>query len=194
MSKDLLQNTTKLSNHTPNQQAAGPAHATTHDAPQAAQGKLGIQRIYVKNQSAKTHNAPAVFNQDQDAKPETTLELNIQNRPIDKNQFEVSLLLHLTLKIQQQTALVVELEQSGVFQVEDFTETQLAHILGAYCPSILFPYARKILADLMLASGFAAITLPPVNFDQMHQERLKQAEESESKKATAGVRELETVQ
>ena len=148
------------------QQETNPS--TKSNAP-VTSGKLGIQHLYVKEQSAKVHNAPAIFKQE--AKPETNLELNIQNRIIDQNQFEVTLSVHLTLKLQQQTALVIEVEQAGIFQLEDFAAADQAFILGAYCPSVLYPYARKVLSDLMLAAGFAPITSPPINFEQMYYER-----------------------
>jgi preprotein translocase subunit SecB len=147
-----------------------------------AGGTLGIDRLYVKEQSAKLPYAPGIFQQE--GKPETNLEINIQNYPQSSNQIEVVLTLRATMKIAQQTALILEVQQAGLFRLENFDEKQRAYLLGAYCPGALFPYARKAVADLMSAAGFTAMILPPINFDQLFQQRAQKAESQPSSSST----------
>ena len=169
-----------------------PAKNQAKDTAQPLTGQLQIQHLYVKEQSAKVHNAPAIFKQE--AKPESSLELNVQNRLVAEHQFEVVLSLHLTLKLEQQTALVVEVEQAGIFFLKDFSSVEQAFILGAYCPGVLYPYGRKIVSDLMLAAGFAPITAPPINFEQMYHERQQQQQAGKDTKQSPNQADLITRQ
>lgn len=134
-----------------------------------------IQRLYIQKQSCQVPHAPGIFQQDmKDVKPETAVEMNIQNRPLGNDLFEVTLTFHVTMKIQQQTALSLEVQQAGIFKLANFEAQQQAFLLGAYCPGVLYPYVRKAISDLTQAAGFLPITLPPINFDSAYQQRQQQ--------------------
>jgi preprotein translocase subunit SecB len=136
--------------------------------------KFEIQRFYVKKQSAEVPYAPSIFQQE--GKPETTVEMKIDHAKISDAQFEVSLTFQITVKLQQQTALRLEVQQAAVFHLEGYTEQEMGFLLNAFCPNILHPYARKVVADLSFNAGFSPITLPPINFDQAYQARQASAE------------------
>lgn len=138
-------------------------------------GTFKIQRLYIQKQSCQVPHAPGIFQTEvnPDVKPETAVEMNLQNRALEKGLFEISLTFHVTMKWQQQTALTMEVQQIGIFQLTDFDEKQLGILLNAYCPGVLYPYVRKAISDLSQAAGFPAITLPPVNFDSAYQQRLQ---------------------
>jgi preprotein translocase subunit SecB len=76
---------------------------------------------------------------------------------------------------------LVEIKQAGIFTLQNFPEDHLRPMLGAFCPNILYPYARATVTDLVIRAGFPQLYLAPVNFDafyeQHERDRLKQAEE-----------------
>jgi preprotein translocase subunit SecB len=41
----------------------------------------------------------------------------------------------------------------------------LKRLIGSFCPSVLFPYAREVISDLIVKGGFPNFLLPLVNFD-----------------------------
>ena len=134
-----------------------------------------IQRLYIQKQSCQVPHAPGIFQQDvKDVKPETTVEMNSQNRPLGNDLFEATLTFHVTMKIQQQTALSLEVTQAGIFKLANFETKQQEFLLGAYCPGVLYPYVRKVISDLTQSAGFLPITLPPINFDNAYQQRQQQ--------------------
>lgn len=155
------------------------ATGTEHSAQSGA--TLEIQRIYVKEQSCKVPHAPGIFQQKmaEENKPQTQLEMNVQNQMLEPGHVEVTLKLHLTLKIEQQTALIMEVQQAGIFKLGHFDAQKHAFVLGAYCPGVLFPYARKAVSDLVSAAGFLPITLPAINFDALYQQRQQQAQQAD---------------
>ena len=123
--------------------------------------------------------APGIFSAE--GNPDTQVEISNQKYKRDNGEVDVTINLNITLKINQQTALTLQVEQVGTFVLQNFTAEQEEQLLGAYCPSLLYPYARKVVADLSLSAGFAAINLPPVNFDQMYLQQQENAKKQTTK-------------
>jgi preprotein translocase subunit SecB len=88
------------------------------------------------------------------------------------NTFEVTLTVTVTTKVGEQTAYLVEVQQGGIFHVNNFPEEQMGHMMGAYCPNILFPYAREVVSDLVSKGGFPQLLLTPVNFDGLYAQHM----------------------
>jgi len=61
-----------------------------------------------------------------------------------------------------------------VFLIRGFKDEELGHMLGSYCPNILFPYAREAVSDLVVRGGFPQLVLAPVNFDALYTQHLQQ--------------------
>jgi preprotein translocase subunit SecB len=143
------------------------------------QRQFAIQRIYVKDMSLEVPNSPKVFLENWE--PELNMDLGTKADPIEANTYEVVLSLTVTVKIKNTVAFLVEVKQAGIFTLQNFPEDHLRPMLGAFCPNILYPYARATVTDLVIRAGFPQLYLAPVNFDafyeQHERDRLKQAEE-----------------
>lgn len=131
--------------------------------------QLEIKRLYVKHQTTHTPYAPGIF--EREGKPEVRVEMKISHQDFSDNCVEVLLNFQITMTLQQQTALRCEVEQAGVFRIINCPPEQRAFILESYCPNILHPYARKVVADLMWNAGFMPITLPAIDFEQARKQR-----------------------
>jgi preprotein translocase subunit SecB len=59
--------------------------------------------------------------------------------------------------------------------IRGYSDEESRRIVGAFCPGVLFPYARQAISDLILRGGFPPFLLPPVNFDGLFQQSLDQA-------------------
>ena len=109
------------------------------------------------------------------------LDLDTRSNKLDEGVFEVVLALTVTASIGEETAFLCEIQQAGIFTVGELEEVQLAHMLGAYCPNVLFPYAREAVSNLVNRGTFPQLNLAPVNFDalfaQYMQQRTAQAEQ-----------------
>lgn len=140
---------------------------------QQPQGQFGLQRIYVKDLSYETPNAPKAFLSQW--QPEINIELSTQaNRLEDGKNFEVVLALTVTVKNDNAVAFLVEVKQAGIFTIDGVPEAQMGHLLGAYCPNVLFPFARETVADLVSRGSFPQLLLAPVNFDAVFAESQRQ--------------------
>jgi preprotein translocase subunit SecB len=134
--------------------------ATDKAAPQFA-----IQRIYTKDISFETPNSPAIFQKDW--KPEIQLELDTKSNKLAEDTYEVVLSVTVTATVEGQTAFLAEVQQAGIFSIGNLPEAQLAHTIGAFCPTTLFPYARESVANLVSRGSFPQINLAPVNFEAL---------------------------
>ncbi|MGC4094332.1 MAG: protein-export chaperone SecB [Polyangiaceae bacterium] len=144
---------------------------------QQAQGQFALQRIYVKDLSFEAPNAPKTFLAPW--QPEVNVELSTAaNRLEDGKNFEVVLSLTVTVKNDNATAFLVEVKQAGIFLIDGIPEAQIGQLLGAYCPNLLFPYARETVSDVVTRGSFPQLLLAPVNFDAVFAEaQRKQAEQ-----------------
>ena len=115
-----------------------------------------IQRIYTKDVSFEAPNAPHVFQKDW--QPEVKLDLDTAS----------------TQLAGEETAFLCEVQQGGIFSIIGIEGTQMAHCLGAYCPNILFPYARECITSLVSRGTFPQLNLAPVNFDALFMNYLQQ--------------------
>jgi len=105
--------------------------------------------------------------------------LNTKTGKLADDTYEVVLSVTVTTKIADKTAHIVEVHLAGLFGVRGFSDDELGPLLGAYCPNLLFPYAREIVSDLVTKGSFPQLVLQPVNFDALYaQHREKTAEQS----------------
>ncbi len=137
---------------------------------QQPQQQFEIQKIYLKDVSVETPNSPLIFTEQW--KPEVNLQLNHTANGIAEQVHEVVLTLTVTAKQADKTAYLVEIKQAGIFGLRGFSGDQLGAMLGAYCPNMLFPYAREAISSLIQKSGFPPLLLNPVNFDALYMQQL----------------------
>lgn len=147
-----------------------------------AEAQFMIQRIYIKNLSFETTNTPAIFQQRWE--PELTVDLNTQHQQLDDGVYEVSLTVTATVKNQNATAFLAEVQQAGIFTIKGAGQPQLEHLLGSFCPSLLFPYAREAITTEVTRGSFPQLILAPINFDALYMQQLEEKQKT-SKEDTA---------
>lgn len=141
-------------------------------AAEEQQVPFAIQRIYVKDISFESPNAPAIFRKEW--QPEVKLDLDTRSEKLDDNMFEVILSLTVTTTVGGETAFLCEVQQAGIFAVPELQDAQMAHMLASFCPNILFPYARETVANLVNRGTFPQLNLAPVNFDALFAQYVQQ--------------------
>ena len=139
---------------------------------QAPQQHFEIQKVYLKDVSLETPNSPMIFTEQW--QPQTEVRLETGATTLTENLFEVVLTLSVTTKIGERTAYLAEVQQAGLFSLSGFDSAQMGHMLNAYCPNVLFPFAREELASLIGKGGFPPLLLNPFNFDALYLQRLQQ--------------------
>lgn len=142
-----------------------------------------IQRVYTKDVSYEAPNAPQVFQKEWE--PEVKLDLDTASSQLADEVYEVVLRVTVTATVGEDTAFLCEVQQAGIFTIGGIEGTQMAHCLGAYCPNILFPYARECITSLVSRGTFPQLNLAPVNFDALFMNYLQQQGEGEAPRQDA---------
>ncbi len=153
---------------------------------QASDKRLSIVKIYVKDFSFESPQAPAVF-QVKDWAPQTNLNLRSSHTKMEDNLHEVTLTKTVETKEPEgeKTIFLVELQQSGIFEIVGQGEQELAALLGSFCPNLLFPYAREAMSSIVQRGGFPEFILQPINFDALYAASLQQQAQQQAESAQA---------
>ncbi|MCM0028396.1 MAG: protein-export chaperone SecB [Polynucleobacter sp.] len=145
-------------------------------AGEAVEPSFNIQRIYLKDLSLEQPNAPAILLVQEE--PQIQVEIDVSVDPLAEGIFEVALIATLTARVDGKVLFLVEAKQAGIFHFVLIPPEQVDPMLGVTCPTILFPYLRSNVADIVSRAGFQPIHLNEINFHSLYQQRLLQAQGS----------------
>ena len=141
-------------------------------APADDAGQTGIRILaqYTRDLSFESPHAPESL-RGGGPQPQVDLgvELNARGRP--DGFFEVELKLSARAVRDNEPVFLVELVYAGLFQIVGVSEADLAPVLMIECPRYLFPFARRIIADLTGEGGFPPFLLEPVDFAGIYAQR-----------------------
>ncbi len=130
----------------------------------------GIITQYVKDLSVENPNAPDSFNWT-DA-PQIDVQFNIGAREVNEEVSEVELKISLTSKGESGTAYIVELSYGGLIGMRNLSDADKHGFTYAGAPSLLFPFARRVISDAVRDAGFPPLLLEPVDFGGIYQQQL----------------------
>lgn len=135
-----------------------------------------IQRIYLKDISLEQPNAPQILLEQ--AEPKLEVQIDIQATRLDENNVHVVLVGTVTTRIADKVLFLVEAQQAGIFEMRNMPDEQLDLMMGIACPTILFPYLRSNIADMISRAGFQPVHLAEINFHALYEQRLQHAASS----------------
>ena len=144
----------------------------TPSTEQAAGKQVMLSRLYVKDCSFESPRAPTVFFAPMD--PDVKVSMRTAAQKLEGDDMEVVLSLTVEAQSDKRPLFLVEVHHAGIFTIRGFNDSERAAILGSYCPSIIFPYAREAVSDLVMKGGMPALLLQPVNFDAVYAQSLAQ--------------------
>ncbi|MBL4639091.1 MAG: protein-export chaperone SecB [Kordiimonadaceae bacterium] len=149
-------------------------------APEGAEGpQAGVLAQYVRDLSFENPNAPASLQAQSASKPAIDVNVNVGVRQVNDEVYEVE--LKITAKATQkaedgteQVAFVVELSYGSLFGIRNLPEDALKPFLLIQAPNLMFPFARRIVADASRDGGFPPLLLEPINFEALYRSQLAQ--------------------
>ncbi len=130
----------------------------------------GIISQYIKDLSVENPNAPQSF-QWQDA-PQIDIQFNIAAHRVEDDIHEVELKIAASAKADGGTAYVVDLTFAALVGMRNLDDNNAHAFLFAEAPRIIFPFARRIVADAVRDAGFAPLMLDPIDFNGLYLQQL----------------------
>jgi preprotein translocase subunit SecB len=164
------------------------ADEQNEDQPVASEEAVGaqfqIQKLYAKDVSFELPNAPEIFKEPGQADVKMSLAQRVED--LGDGLHEVILTVTVTATMGEKTAYLAEVAQTGIFLIVGFEEKAMHAVMNTLCPSTLFPYARRMISDLVSEGGFPPLTLQPVNFEQLYAQRMQEMANEQNAGTTAG--------
>jgi preprotein translocase subunit SecB len=128
--------------------------------------QVSLQSVYLKDCSYESPNGPRLPT-NQAWEPKFQLNMNTSAEELSPETREVLLTVTVEAKQGDATLYLVEVKQAGLFSITGASVEDLKRLIGSFCPSVLFPYAREVISDLIVKGGFPNFLLPLVNFDAL---------------------------
>lgn len=155
-----------------------PGEAISPNPSGKANQNFVVEKIYLKDATLEAPNTPGIFrNQGPEWKPQVNMDLQTKGKPLETDYHEVVLSITVTTKVKDEVAFLVEVHQAGIFVIKGFPEDEFHAIIGNLCPSIIFPFARESVSDLVVRAGFPPLYLAPINFDALYRQHLSQQQQ-----------------
>ncbi|WP_394729855.1 protein-export chaperone SecB [Altererythrobacter sp. GH1-8] len=148
------------------------------------QPSAGIITQYIKDLSVENPNAPAVYQWQE--QPNIDLQFNIGADKISDEVSEVELKVNLAAKTSQGDAYVIELAYCGLVGIRNVPEEQAHAFLFAEAPRMLFPFARRVIADAVRDAGFPPLMIDPIDFNGLYIQQLQAKRQQEAAAGGAG--------
>jgi preprotein translocase subunit SecB len=135
---------------------------------------ISVNAQYVKDLSFENPSAPgSLVNMNGQPQIDLALDLNIQKMNED-GYFEVEIIINAKAINENKTLFIIDLVYAGVFHLINVPEEQTQMLLAVHCPSILFPFARKIIADSTQDGGFQPLMIDPIDFGVLYSKKLNE--------------------
>jgi len=134
---------------------------------------IRIMAQYIKDLSFENPRAPEALRAGGPAPQiELGVELGAQGR--DGGLFEVDLKLTAVAKREAESVFHIEMVYGGLFQIVGVDAEDMEQVLMIECPRYLFPFARRMMADLSAEGGFPPLMLEPLDFAAIYLARKAQ--------------------
>ena len=140
-------------------------------SPPAAEGvSLAVNLQYIKDLSFENPNIGKLIAKPGEA-PNIKLEINVAARRVQADLYESAIDFKAIASNTEGTIYDFELVYSGLFQIKNIPEQALEPFLLINCPTLTFPFLRRLVADITREGGFPPLMLDPIDFGQLFMRR-----------------------
>ena len=130
---------------------------------------VGLISQYVKDFSFENPNAPAIYQNP--VAPQIDVQFNIGSNQVGEDVYEIVLKIEVRAESEEQVAFIVDLSFAGLFGLRNIPAEHLQPFLLGEAPRLIFPFARRILADAVRDGGFPPLLLEPIDFTTLYQQQ-----------------------
>lgn len=145
------------------------AEGAAQDLPQA-----GVLAQYTKDLSFENPNAPQSFQVMGESKPQIDVNIGVNGTKLNDETYEVELKISATAKVDGNNQFIVELVYAGLFGLRNVPEDVIQPFMLVQAPTILFPFARRVIADATRDGGYPPLLLEPIDFAGLYRQQMAQ--------------------
>lgn len=149
-------------------------------APQAAQPRMQILNQFIRDLSFE--NIAVQKGQLPEGKPEIKVQINLDAQPRGTDQFDVALKVKVDSTVSGAPLFILELDYAGRFVIQNVPQDQLHALMMIECPRLIFPFVRRVVADVTRDGGYPPLNLEMIDFLALYRSEIarRQAEAEKS--------------
>jgi preprotein translocase subunit SecB len=138
--------------------------------------QVNVLGQYIKDLSFESPDATRFF-RGPGKNPNLQINFNVQVRNLKEETFEVALSLEGEARSDEGVLYNVELVYAGAFVLRNLPKEAIQPVLFIECPALLFPFVRRLVADLSREGGFPPLLLDPIDFAGLYRRRAEMGQE-----------------
>ncbi len=138
--------------------------------------QVNVLGQYIKDLSFESPDTQRFF-QGPGKNPNLPLNFNVAVQKLQENAFEVALSLEGEAKSDEGVLYNIELVYAGAFLLKNLPQEAIHPLLFIECPALLFPFARRLVADLSREGGFPPLLLDPIDFGGLYRRRVEMGQQ-----------------
>ncbi|GAB4508644.1 MAG: protein-export chaperone SecB [Sulfuricaulis sp.] len=143
------------------------------EAGQQQNGVFSIEKIYLKDVSYEAPGLSSAIIQTESAAAEIGVQLGLEHNALNSEQgvYEVALTVTAIAKSENKNIFLVEVKQAGIFRITGMKDEMLVRTLEVSCATILLPFVREAINDLVCKGGFPQLMISPINFVKIYEQK-----------------------
>ena len=137
--------------------------------PPQQQQSFIVKGQYIKDLSFENPHSPNSLLAT-NAKPAIDVNVDLKAQKLQENIYEMTLHISARAKADENTLFLVDLPYAGIFQLTNIPADHMEQVILIDCPFVLFPFARRVIADTTRDGGFPPFLLDPIDFHSLYQQ------------------------
>jgi len=129
---------------------------------------------YIKDLSFENPGAP----NSPSVRPQVELNVELQVRQLEREVFEVELKLRAAAKSEERSLFLLELVYAGLFMLHNIPDEIRQQVLLIEAPHILFPFARRVVSDVVRDGGMPPLMIEPIDFSALYRAKVTQMQQT----------------
>lgn len=149
--------------------------SSTPQANQTTAQSFMVKGQYIKDLSFENPHAPQSLIAN-NSKPAIDVNVDLKAQKLQDGLYEMTLHIAARAMNEGNTMFLVDLAYSGIFQLVNIPEERIEPLILIDCPFVLFPFARRVIADVTRDGGFPPLMLDPIDFHALYVQNRQRSE------------------
>lgn len=138
-----------------------------------------VKGQYIKDLSFENPHAPQSL-MTSNLRPSIDVNVDLKAQKLQENIYEMTLHIAARAVVDNNTMFLVDLAYAGIFQISGVPPEHVEPVVMVDCPFVLFPFARRVIADVTRDGGFPPLMLDPIDFHALYLQNRQKAEAAAS--------------